>query len=82
MSVCVECRTVAGTEFGEGRAVLARERGFFLGNVRCLEVEDSVLLMNVIPQSKTSMSRGLIIVPHGVSTETKGRVLKYPWPKK
>ena len=26
----------------EGRAVLARERGFFLGNVRWLEVEDSV----------------------------------------
>ena len=42
MSVCVECRTVAGAELREGRAVLARERGFFLGNVRWLEVEDSV----------------------------------------
>ena len=42
MSVCVECRTVARAELREGRAVLARERGFFLGNVRWLEVEDSV----------------------------------------
>ena len=42
VSVCVECRTVAAAELREGRAVLARERDFFLGNVRWLEVEDSV----------------------------------------
>ena len=40
LCLCVECRTVAGAESREGRAVLARERGFFLGNVRWLEVED------------------------------------------
>ena len=38
----LSAETVAGAELREGGAVLARKRGFCLGDVRCLEVEDPV----------------------------------------